>query len=318
MNFTLPDGKLVHLIGDPHLGKKFEHGVPMQKRGLRERKQFQQFRDELETEADIIVMVGDLFDHPYVGYAVVDETAAAIRSAAERHEDRIFIFIAGNHDLPKDTTKVGAFHDLVDRLSGRYENVHIVRRPTVISNIALMPWEWDRRADEQLQEIEHEEAHAVIGHWDLATFEGKNDHLAPVGSIHRAFGEVPIWSGHYHVPGPYTVAGCVVECTGSMQPYSHGEDPSGAIYITLPLSEALSRPSGDFKDKCVRVILAPGESLPELDAMAVTPLRVATAKQATEVTQSLDDWDWTKMLRARIKKLDPEVQTFVKERLSNA
>lgn len=311
MNFTLADGTRVHLIGDPHLGRKFETGVSLKNRGVREASLFQDFRDRLETDADIIIMVGDLFDHPYVGYGVVDQAAAAIRSAAERNSDVIYIMLAGNHDLPRDTTVVGAFHDLDDRLRDRYENLHIVRRPTVINKIALMPWEWDRRADEQASDIANEDYEAVVGHWDLSKFDDKDDHLAPVQSFMR----VPLYSGHYHVPGDYEVDGITIHCTGSLQPLSHDQDPSGRLYVTVTLSEALSRPSGDFKGKHVRVVLQPGEDLPDLDAIAVTPKREKVAAKSADNTLSLKDFDWNKMLSERISKLDPKVQEYIKERL---
>lgn len=312
MDFLLPNGTRVHLIGDPHLGKKFEVGVPLKNRGVREASQFQDFRNRLETDTDIIIMVGDLFDHPYVGYAVVDEAAAAIAGAAERNPHTIYIMMAGNHDMPRNTTAVGAFHDLEQRLKGRYQNLHIVRRPTVISKIALMPWEWDRRADEQVKEIANEEALAVVGHWDLASFEGRDDHLAPVDSLHAAFGEVPLYSGHYHVAGQYGA----VTCTGSLQPYSHAEDPSGALYVTKTLSEALAASQGAFKGKMLRILLAPGEELPDIDALAVTHKRVISESDPKTVdTMSLSDLDWNKILSERVGKLDPKVQNFIKERL---
>jgi hypothetical protein len=312
MDVKLTNGTRLHLIGDPHLGKKFETGVPLRYRGLREASQFQDFRNRLETDADIIVMVGDLFDHPYVGYSVVDEAAAAIGGAAERNHDTVYIMMAGNHDLPRNTTAVGAFHDLEQRLQGRYDNLHIVRRPTVINQIAILPWEWDRKADEQVKEIENEDAIAAVGHWDLATFEGRDDHLAPVDRLYGAFGKIALFSGHYHVAGQYGD----VACTGSLQPYSHAEDTSGTLYVTMPLSDALAKPEGYFKGKMLRVLLKPGEDLPDIDALAVTHKRVVDETQPKTIdTVSLSDFDWNKMLAERINKLDPKVQEFIKERL---
>lgn len=317
MDFQLPNGTRVHLIGDPHLGRKFEVGVPLHKRGRREASQFQDFRDRLDTEAGVTIMVGDLFDHPFVSYAVVDETASAIRSAVERHEDTIFVMMAGNHDLPRNTTSVGAFHDLVDRLDGRYTNLVLARRPMVVNDIAIFPWEWDRSADEQVKDLENEKVVAAVGHWDLATFDGKDDHLAPVDRLFSAFGTIPLYSGHFHVAGDYPIQSGVVACTGSLQPYAHDQDPTSSLYITTSLSDALTQPEGYFKDKMVRVILGPGENLPDiLEAMAVTPLRKSGTD--TKVNVSLREFDWQTIFADHIKDLDPEVQIFIKEKLPNA
>ena len=316
MGLTLPNNLTVHFIGDPHLGKKFEAGVPLHRRGERERKQLQHFINELEVEADVIIIVGDLFDHPYVGYSVVDAAARALLSAAERNDNRRYYVMAGNHDLPRLITSVGAFHDLEQRLEGRYWNLRVVRRPLVEEGIAFFPWEWDRRADAQVKDVENEEAYLAVGHWDLSMFEGKDDHLAPVEELQRAFGpNVGIWSGHYHVPGEYTVKGVKIECTGSLEPYSHDQDPSGALYVTLPLNRILEAPASEFKDKCVRVILKPGEELPDLDCLALTHKREANEKVIRETTTSLRDFDWNKVLKERIDRLDPLVQAFIKERL---
>lgn len=309
---TLSSGLRLHFIGDPHLGRKFETGVPFARRGERERKQLAHFREELEIDADIIVVVGDLFDHPYVGYAVVDIAAAALRGAAERNPSVLYIVIAGNHDLPKNIASVGAYHDLVARLDGRYSNLKLLRRPTTIAGVGFFPWEWDRRADEQVKDLKDDTFEIAVGHWDLSLFDGKDDHLAPVKELPSG---MPIYSGHYHRAGVYKVKGVEVVCTGSLEPYAHDQDVTGAMYITLPLSEAVAAKSGTFKDKCLRVILAPGESMPDIDCLALTHIR--SEAEATEtVTLSTEDFDWNKLLAARIAKLDPAVQTFIEERSS--
>lgn len=317
MDVTLANGLTIHLIGDPHLGKKFEVGVPLRYRGVREASQFQDFRNRLESKADVIVMVGDLFDHPYVGYSIVDETASAIAGATERNEDTTYIMMAGNHDMPRNTTAVGAFHDLEDRLKGRYDNLHIVRRPAVIKQLAILPWEWNRRADEQVSDIANETVVAAIGHWDLFVFEGKDDHLAPVLALKKAFGSVPLYTGHYHLAGDYLIHKHTVACTGSLQPYSHSEDVTGSLYVTMTLSEALAKPQGHFKGKHLRVLLKPGEDLPDIDALAVTHKRLLSEKQPNlgVNTVSIADFDWHTTLAKSIEKLDPKVQDFIKERL---
>lgn len=312
-DFSLADGRLVHLIGDPHLGRKFEAGVPAHRRGERETSQAAHFAAELGWDADIIVMVGDLFDNPYVSDAVIVAAARAVLGAAEATPDTLFIMMAGNHDKPRNLTLVGAWHAFREMTQGRFTNLHILDRPARQGPIAFFPWEWDRRADDQVADladavgIEH-----AIGHWDMSVFEGKDDHLAPVAALRAAFGDVSLWSGHYHVPRVYEIDGYPVTCIGSLEPYTHAEDPEGQRYVTLTREEALTR--GDLHDKYVRVLLAPGEEEPDLDCMGLTHKRVRGDEE--EVTLSVDDFDFHKIVRERIHDRDPVVRGFIEERMS--
>jgi len=309
-DFVLSDGTTVHLIGDPHLGRKFEVGVPSHRRGEREAKQMQHFRNELAHDSHIVVIMGDVFDHPYVSLATIEETANALLSTAEHNPDVVFIVLAGNHDLPRNLSAIGAFHDLVQRIRDRFSNLHILRSPTMIHNLALFPWEWNRRADDQAKELDLDKAEVAIGHWDLKEFDGHDDHLAPVAQL----GHLPMYSGHYHVPGDYIVNGVTVHCTGSMEPYAHDQDPDNTLYLTMTLNELLSKDANEIKDKCVRVLLQPGQDLPEIDCLALTHKRVRDEDSATEVV-SLDTFDWSSIVAERLKPLHPDVKAFITERL---
>ncbi|MGN6819311.1 MAG: metallophosphoesterase [Sphingomonas sp.] len=314
MDFTLPDGTTVHLIGDPHLGKKFEVGVPLHRRGEREARQLMKFRKELDHDSDIIVMVGDLFEHPYISYQALNEAMQAILSAAEARPSVRYIMMAGNHDLPQRMDGTGAFHVFTTGMSNRLDNLDVVTRPNIICGIALFPWEWDRTALDQVSDLQDGEAYAAIGHWDLQSF-GKDDHLAPTAALRRAFGEIELYSGHDHNPGDYEVDGWIVHCTGSLEPYSHSQDPAGSIYVTLTPEQALER--NDLHDKFVRLLVAPGEDMPELDCLALTKKVVRKDEPEMEAgeTVSLDNFDWGGILKRKIKPLHPEVQAFIEERL---
>jgi hypothetical protein len=307
--FTLSSGARVHLIGDPHLGKKFEEGVPLHRRGERELGQSLQFAAELEADADIIVMIGDLFDNPYVPHAVIVAAARAMLGAAERNENVLYVALAGNHDKPRNLSLVGAWHAFREMTQDRLPNLVILDRPAVLGALAFFPWEWDRRADAQVADVAAADGveHA-IGHWDLSVFDGKDDHLAPVAALRAAFGDdVGLWSGHYHTPGVYLDG--AVTCTGSMLPYAHGE---GDLYVTLTREEALVR--DDLQDKHVRIVLAPGEELPEIDCLALTHKRVR-GEEVEEVTVSVDDFDFHRLVQERIRDRDPIVRGFIEERM---
>ncbi len=313
VDFSLLDDTRVHLIGDPHIGRKFEVGVPVHRKGERELMQLQDFREQLRTDADVIVIVGDLFDFAYVGYGVVDAVARELDEAAQWRPTTQYVVMAGNHDLPRNIEAVGAFHDLSARLSGRHRNLSVLFRPTVIGRIAYFPWEWHRRADEQVAGLDLRGVEAAIGHWDLALFNGKDDHLAPVGLFDPA---VQLYSGHYHVAGEYKVQGRVVTCTGSMQPYTHGEDPDERLYVTLTPEEARVRTDLQFMN--VRVRVKRGEALPELDALSVTAL--VTDEDADEgatpgETLTASSLNWNKILTSKLSQVDDRVKDFIYERL---
>jgi len=306
----------VALIGDPHLGRVFEVGVPLARRGEREALQFNHFVDLLGQDVERIIIVGDLFDHPYVSYAVVKKTAdALLRAAAERPETTIEV-MAGNHDMPRNITSIGAFDVLKGMIDGRLQNLWSVTAPIIAYGIALFPWEWHTTALDQLPQEPRSGVDAIVGHWDLKSFGGSDSHLAPVAELRRIFGNAPIYSGHYHVPGDYSVGGGSVHCTGSMQPYAHDQDPEGKLYVTLDRDEALAR-ADELHDKVVKVRLRPGEDLPALDALAVTHERLAPAvdEGASFSEPRAKAFDWQKTLASKLKPLDPTVQNFITERL---
>jgi hypothetical protein len=305
------DDMRVHLIGDPHLGKDFDKHAPTHRRGERATKQMAQFIDELHHPSDIIVMVGDLFDHPGVSNSIVVGAARAVLAAAESRPDTIFIMMAGNHDLPRNLTRVGAWTTFTKMLEDRMENLVIARWPMVVARIAVFPWEWDRTAAEQVGDLAGWPADAAIGHWDLEMFDDDGSHMAPVEELRSAFGQdVILRSGHFHKPGVY---GEVI-CTGSMQPMSHGEDPDEQFYVTRTLEQVLAA-GDDLRDKHVRVLVKPGEEIPEIDCLGVTHLRVREETENHPVTLSPSNFDWTKRLSDRIKNLKPAVRDFIVERM---
>lgn len=313
MNITLPSGMTAHLIGDPHAGKKFETGVPLHRRGEREKHQMERFRRELAEPCDYNVCVGDLFDHPYVSYSVTLSVAAAYIEAALRTPETIFIALAGNHDLSRNLSVAGAF-DAFEKMVAGVANIFVVRKPCAIGEMALFPWEWGVPAVEQLKGLTLGPAMVAIGHFDLRSYGGDDSHLAPVDEL-NALGITEIYSGHYHLPGDYDVASGLVHCTGSMEPYSHAEDPAGEMYVTLTLAEAMD--GRDLNDKNVRLILEEGEEVPyDLDCMALTFKR---SMEHTEQLQTMGtaDFDWRGIMEEALSPLDPEVKTFILDRIGS-
>lgn len=322
MKIILGSGKTAHLIGDPHLGRKFEVGVPLTRRGDREARQFSKFTEELSQPCDYNIMVGDLLDNPYVSYGVVLQTATAYLKAAERHPDTVFIIMAGNHDLPRNISAIGAFDAFEKMLKGRFQNLQVWRSPRVIDDeIVIFPWQWGISATQQVLDVEPMigacRTKVAIGHWDLMSYGGDDSHMAPTKElIDAGCGTIEhIYSGHYHTEGDYQVHGHTVHCTGSLEPYSHGEDPHGEVYVTLSLDEAMD--GRDLSNKCVRVALLPGEELPtDLDCFALTAIKAADGDQEGTEMVSLGNFDWAAILQEKLAPLHPTVRAFISERLT--
>ena len=92
-----------------------------------------------------------------------------------------------------------------------------------------------------------------FGHWDsLAILESG---YTPTQELLDK--SILIVSGHEHVHRayqyPYDTNQKHVVFTGSMQPYSHAEDPEKLLYITIDTDNLDDYSPEDLKDKCVRL-----------------------------------------------------------------
>lgn len=310
----------IWLIGDPHMGRDFRNGTPLHRRGEREAMQLQQLKDELATPGvNMIVMVGDLFDKPFVPLPVINDAVAAVVEAAQARSDVTFVFMAGNHDKSRQLNVRGAW-ELFSVAVGWLPNVCCVDQPAAFDNVACFPWEWGVSALAQVEDFLFDSEHIehAIGHWDLMSFGGDDSHMAPTKAIVEKFGEkVGIYSGHYHEEGVFPVDGVDVHCTGSMQPYTHAEDPRGVLYVTLTVAEALAR--DDLRDKCVRILLEPGEALPDIDCLQLTAKKVDVAQEEIVVEVGIGNFDIHAVLLDEFRENDvPEVvQSFIKERIGD-
>jgi DNA repair exonuclease SbcCD nuclease subunit len=247
------------LIGDPHLGREFLRYVPLDRRGDREDMMMAEFTRQLnECPNETTVIVGDLFEKPIVSQQVLYDTINAIIASAMQHPTRKIIILAGNHDLDKAIDRRGSFHLLAVALE-RVPNVRVLFKPEVIDGVAYFPWEYERTAEEQVNDFTSLPSTAV-GHWDLESFGGSDDHLCPASRLHD-LGANKIYSGHWHIAGLYSVSNITVVCTGSMQPMTHAEDPKGEMYVTLTKEEYEGRDPKDFVNHYVRVYLEPGEEV---------------------------------------------------------
>lgn len=243
-----------HFIGDVHLGKKFETGVPLHRRGDRERMVFEQFLQELQVECDLNVQVGDLFDKFYVPYTVVWQAAQAYIQAAK--SGRTYIVMRGNHDASRDVDRVSAFQ-IFKGLVEPHGVIVVSDEPVRYFEYAFIPWHPFATAEEQVTHFEHilRGAKIAVGHWDVVMGDTNRlpaEALLELG-IERAI------TGHDHLARELKIADLPVTVTGSMQPYSHSEDPDGKLYVTRTLADL-----DDVTNKCVRLLLGPDEVLDEM------------------------------------------------------
>lgn len=247
---------IVETLGDVHLGKKFETGVPLHRRGDREIMQFAEFLDSLlSTTADLHIQVGDLFDKMYVPYTVIWAAAEAYKAAKRQNPNTIYALLRGNHDASRDLDKVSAFQ-VFSALVRPYDILiaedHVIR----VGKHVLIPWHPVKTAAEMVDEAGLEPGDTVYGHWDIVM--GDTNQLPAKQLLGK--GVVRAITGHDHNQRELVMDGLDVFVTGSMQPYSHAEDPVGDMYVTRTLAEVLSTPD-DFIDKCLRISLASNEVL---------------------------------------------------------
>lgn len=312
----------IKLIGDPHIGLPFDKGVPLNRRGERELMQLEDFAKALDHDVLYNIMVGDLFDKPLVDLRKVHEVYDLYEEASKAHPNCLFILQAGNHDLFRQlrdphTGKPlrGSFHALAKMLQ-HLPNVEVVFTPKHFGDLVVFPWQWGVTALEQVEQFEKLPPIAV-GHWDLMDFGGSTDHMCPVNALVTR-GVTKIFSGHMHTPGDYVVDKIAVTCTGSLQPYTHGEDPDKTLYITLTLDELDSINPDDLRYKNVRLILKSGESLPEVDCLSLISKREAETDELHLEHISMDGVDINVALEQEmeLEGVSEQVREFIREKLN--
>jgi DNA repair exonuclease SbcCD nuclease subunit len=238
------------VMGDPHLGKEFVNGVPLARRGERERMQREAFKRGLDPEgAELHICVGDLFHRPVVSLETIMFAAKAYQQATSDSPETKFIVLAGNHDLSRDATRVSALQVFAEMIPA----VQVATAPTFVENrLLLIPWSPSQTANEVVETVGAGGASIAVGHWDL---DGNGPNLIPTKTL-AALGIRRVLNGHVHLPRIETRDGIEIINIGSLQPLAHGEGDE--LYVTVSLEELKH---GDYSDKCVRVRLAEGELL---------------------------------------------------------
>jgi DNA repair exonuclease SbcCD nuclease subunit len=306
---------IVKLIGDPHLGREFKNNVPLERRGEREEMMFKDFEHQLMCPDDLIICIGDLFDHWYIKPEYLKRTLHIILDWRWKNKNKHLIILQGNHDYSPTQGVYGAF-DILTLALEPYDNIHVVRKTETICGIMCFPWQWDKSALEQLDDITLW-TNTAVGHWDLVDYGGDTGHLCPSKQL-QEHGVKRIISGHWHISGTYDVDGVEVWCTGSMQPMTHAEDPEGKMYVTLTAKDFEQADLSSFKDKYVRVLGERGRlDLTAPEGCLGFKVQTQQEDQKVEERVTLGDFDMDKILDKHLKAKEvPEpVSKKIKERL---
>lgn len=335
--FIIIDGKVVDkilFIGDPHLGRKFVTGVPSHRVGDREEYVYSQFKRLLDVTNDPlitkIIIVGDLFDKFIVNPTITLEAYQMLSQV----QDNVHVYlIPGNHDLSKDTTKVSSFQLLTQLLKPLSNNITVVKAsgsyPINYDNEVLNlyfdcynPFT-DCVVDCDLETIAKSGPIISTGHWDSLSILDRG--YVPHQDIlsHSTL----VVSGHEHTYREYTYpfdkSKSKVLFTGSMQPYSHAEDPDNDIYITIKEKDLTKYDlEKDLKYKCVRIECNPLFVLSEpIDCFALTYKIIADEKAEVEVdVEAVDVNNYNETLKNWVssnKDLSKELQEELTELLDN-
>jgi DNA repair exonuclease SbcCD nuclease subunit len=204
--------------------------------------------------------MGDLLDRFIVPPEVVLRAAEIFRRAPRTTE---FFVLRGNHDVSRDISRASSF-DLFKHL---VPHVHVIDTLLVRDNVAFVPFCPFTPVEEQVRQLP-DNLDCVFMHHDFVDFGG--DQVIPTTLLAEK-GIRRVINGHDHIARTETRHGVEVIMTGSMQPYSHAEDPEELFYVTRTLGQL-----GDVRDKHVRLVLTEGEEPPPgLDCLSLTAKRVA-------------------------------------------
>ena len=250
------------------------------------------------------IQVGDLFDSFIVPPEVVLQAVKFYKLAAEANPETLYVVYRGNHDASRDAQKSSSF-DLFQALLKGQDRIWVCTDVCVIGacsekenyKIGIIPWHPFKSAAELVQELADNgtDYRAVFGHFDEKSYGGSEFNVIPYEVLSKFTDHVV--TGHIHTANDYTGPGGMrVTITGSMQPYSHGEDPNGEFYVTIPLADLINNPNG-FKDKNIRVLVKPGDEVPEVDCLSMVLKNVEVADEETEgdIEVELGDFDIDKI-----------------------
>ena len=270
----------IKTLPDPHIGKKFVTGVPLHRLGERELSQMADLRKSLMDGPETYhVCTGDLFDRFVVPNHVLLAVYETYSVAACSRPDRQFVILRGNHDASRDVSKISSF-ELLALMLQQFGNIHVVDDgPWILDGMGFIPWTPFKDAEEMAGEFGTKKCKVVFGHWDIEAFGDKTENLIPTKTLSKVTDLIV--TGHIHIPSEFDRDGVHVVVSGSMQPYSHAEDPEGVLYRTFTLAEF---DGIDPTNLNIRLLLSPGQDLPtDVDCLSLTSKRLVEDEEGEQV-----------------------------------
>lgn len=325
---TTPMGNLIKTIGDAHLGQVFKNDVPLNRRGDYEKHQegvlvnhlFGELPEHSTPENTLRCQVGDWFHKATVPSSVIIKSYHLCQNYDDVN-DTILAILSGNHDDSKTITERTSW-DLLSLLVEKFERVIAVKDWKIHEfangeQVLLIGWNVTVNAAQALLDARDEgynKITTVICHLDKISF-GNEDNVIPY-ELFAENGIKMVISGHDHKPYHFNELGMEIIGTGSLLPFSHGDvTPEDDLYLTFKsvgeLNDYLAE-HPNTRHKHIRVYVAEGEEIPELDAYSVKVLKkealeTETDEGVTEVV--IDSYDpkeiWQKT--AADNRLKPEM-----------
>lgn len=299
----------VCILGDPHLGRSFVHGVPLARMGEREKMVWNDFAASFRGPLPSWhVCMGDLFDKAVVPYDVILRAARSYEEAAHNNPATRFIILKGNHDWRRDLDQPSAF-DLFAELVGHQSNIVTVHDWYAEDEFAFFAWHPTIRPEEMVARAGCGYSTA-FGHWDTGAF---GDYQIPTEALagircNHAF------TGHVHKKDSFTQDGVDVVQTGSMQPYAHGEESDEGLYVTRTLATLGDE---DYSRKCLRVVLGSGEVWDrDIDCLQLTVKREKDG-DAMDLDVTLGDFDLAALFAEAFAGVDPAIARRVMDEYDN-
>lgn len=295
-NRNKPLNDQIDVLGDVHLGKKFNTNVPIERRGERETLVWKDFeRSLMEAGKPWHIQVGDLFDGLIVPNEVVLQAADIYITAAQKNPSTTYVVYAGNHDRSRTEYRKSSF-DVFKGLVAFMPHIHVLMDVTEwkMDGLAFIPWHPFTPANELAEQLTGN-YEAVFGHWDCIDFGGDNHNLIPLKELQGKTSLVV--TGHEHNAKEFDKDGIHVVITGSMQPYSHAEDAVGEFYVTLTPEEYEERSlSEDLSDRNLRFVLKEGEVMPAVEALSVSCKKVTEEKEEVDINVDFDAFNLPELL----------------------
>ena len=272
----------IKTLPDPHIGRVFRVGVPLHRLGERERSQLIDLKASLmEGPEEYHVCTGDIMDKFAVPNSILLAVYHSYVKAARARPDRQFYILRGNHDASRDNGKVSSF-ELLQLMLSSFENITVIsEEPYAYGPMGWIPWHPFKTSEEMAGEFVAlgQKVEVIFTHNDIEAFGNKTENLIPTKTLSQVTDLIV--NGHIHIPSEFDRDGVHVVVTGSMQPYSHAEDPEGVLYRTLTLAELEGI---DPTNLNIRLLLSPGQDLPtDVDCLSLTSKRLVEDEEGEQV-----------------------------------